>query len=105
MAGRKLSLVGGAVAALLNAPFRAPYIASNIYRTGRQPFAPGESQLDSGGPAFGPIPWPNTVPSLLALASFPGLPRDPALGIVNNSTSDTPNNNLFLSGFSGKSRG
>lgn len=104
MAGRKLR-IDGAYAASLAAETRFPYIAGNKYRTGRQPFSPGESQMDSGGPAFQLIPWPNAVPSLRTLASFPGQPRTPALAIVNNSQASTPQNSLFISGFVGKSRG
>jgi len=86
-------------------PFRQPNIVGKFYRPGRQPNAPGESQIDSGNPHFSPIPWPNTVPSLVALANHPGIPRDRAMQISNNSTASLPLNYLFLAGFAGKSRG
>ncbi len=101
MAGRQINMIKG----LRDFLFHAPYNASNQYRTGRQPFSPGNSQLDSGGHPFLPIPWPNAVPSLLMLASFPGMPQAPGLGIQNNSTSSTPDNGLFIAGIAGKSRG
>lgn len=102
MAGRCNNIVAG-IARL----FKAPYIVSNQYRAGRQPYSPGESQMDSGGPAFQLMPWPNAVPSILAqmLSNQPGLPRAPGLGIYNNAQSQTPDNGLFIAGFSGKSRG
>lgn len=86
-------------------PFFFPQIAGNQYRPGRQPFSPGESQMDSGGPVFNPIPWPNAVPSLLALANDPGTPRARALQINNNAEAVLPANWLFIAGFAGKSQG
>jgi len=85
--------------------FRVPNITPKVYRPGRQPHSPGESQIDSGNPHFNQIPWPNSVPSLIALANHPGTPRNRALQISNNSTASAPNNYLFLKGFAGKSRG
>jgi hypothetical protein len=85
--------------------FHFPNNVNLQYRTGRQPYSPGQTQTDSGGPAMGLIPWPTAVPSLLLLASSPGTPRAPGMGINNNSTASTPNNSLFIGGFTGKSKG
>jgi len=84
--------------------FRMPNIQGKRYDPGRQPYNPGESQAGNG-PHFSPLPWPNIVPSLVALANHPGVPRAQALQITNNSTAPAPANYLFLAGFAGKSRG
>lgn len=89
----------------MSVPFMVPYIAGQFYRPGRQPNNPGESQIDTYDPHFGPIPWPNAVPSLVALASTPGVPRARALGIVNNAVAPDPTNYMFLGGVVGKSLG
>lgn len=100
MAGRPIAMSKGP-----SVPFRFPNLASLFFRPGRQPYNPGESQMDSGGPAFNLIPWPNAVPSLVALANNPGIARERGLAIVNNSVSSLPENFLFIGGVIGKSRG
>lgn len=82
-----------------------PNIVGRLFRPGRQPYNPGESQMDSGGPAFNLIPWPNAVPSLLALANNPGIARERGMAIVNNANAQLPENYLFIGGVIGKSRG
>jgi len=84
--------------------FNVPNIVGKQYRPGRQPYSPGESQIDSGNPHFSPIPWPNIVPSVIALANSPGVPRTRALQIANNSGAPGLTNYLFIAGFAGKSR-
>lgn len=102
MAGKR-PLISHVGAALM---FAAPNIEGKQYRPGRQPNAPGESQMDGQQfPYFRNIPWPRPVASLNALASSPGLPRARALQISNNAEAPLPANNLFLAGFAGKSQG
>jgi hypothetical protein len=85
-------------------PFNFPYLAGGAYSPGRQINAPGES-CQPYGPFFNLIPWPKLVPTISALANFPGMPRDYPVGISNNATATFPNNILFIQGFSGKSKG
>lgn len=86
--------------------FFMPNIQPRHYDPGRQPYNPGESQIDYiGNGRYRSIPWPNAVPVLHVLSSNPGIPRDRALQIDNNSYSYLPANWLFISGFVGKSRG
>ena len=98
-ARRKNATAGFAV------PFMVPYIAGRIYRPGRQPNDPGNSQIDSGSPHFGPIPWPNVVGTVSALAWNPGTPVQRPQGIVNNAYSVSPSNYMFIAGVVGKSMG
>lgn len=88
-------------------PFHFPEIMASRPRVGKQPYAPGESQLDFGGPNFRLMPWPNKVPSILGqmLANFPGRPQAPALAIVNNAATTLPENYLFIAGIASKSKG
>lgn len=87
--------------------FNMPNIQGRQYAPGWQPNSPGESSTPgwSGGRDFRAIPWPTAVPSLVALASHPGIPRTPAEQISNNAYAYLPVNNLFISGFIGKSQG
>lgn len=87
--------------------FTMPNIQGRVYAPGWQPNSPGESSTPgwSGGLDFRPIPWPTAVPTLSTLASFSGIARAPAVGIVNNAYSYLPAPNLFISGFVGKSQG
>lgn len=96
-----------AVAKGLSYPFHIPNNVNLQYRTGRQPYSPGETQEDSGGPSLHQIPWPSAAIMAFRthLASNPGIPRDMALAANNNSTSSTPNNGLFIAGIASKSRG
>lgn len=85
-------------------PFRIPEIVGRVFRPGRQPDNPGESQIDVD---FGvaPMPWPRQVAPLNLFAHSPGIPQAPALGIDNNRTAPLPYNALYISGFTKKSRG
>ena len=85
--------------------FNFPEISGKVYRPGRQPFNPGESQIDSGNPHFSPVPWPNAVRSLNALANHPGIPQGRPIQITNNAEAVFPSNSLFLAGIVSKSRG
>lgn len=102
MAGKRniLNLIGPTV------PFHMPNITGKFYRPGRQPNNPGESQIDNIDNGAGRMtPWPNAVPVINALANNPGIPRDRALGISNNSDAPLLANYLFLAGVAQKSKG
>lgn len=86
-------------------PFYFPEISGKQYRPGRQPYNPGESQIDSGNPHFSPVPWPNAVQSLVALANHPGIPQGRPIQITNNADAPFPANSLYLAGIVAKSRG
>ena len=87
-------------------PFFMPNIRGKKYAPGNQVYDPGESHVMGAQiPRFKAQPWPNAVPSLVALANHPGIPRARALQIDNNSEAVLPANWLYLSGFAGKSRG
>lgn len=99
MAGRPLVMHVGPASL-----FNVPNVQAAYYAPGPQPNAPGESYIYPNFPQQQLIPWPNAVPSLIALANTPGVPRDRALQIDNNSTAVLPSNFLFISGFVSKSR-
>lgn len=54
---------------------------------------------------FMPIPWPNAVPTINALANDPGTPRERAIIPVINRYALLPTNDLFIGGIVGKSQG
>lgn len=85
--------------------FNFPNISGERFDPGRQPYSPGESQIDSGNPHFSPVPWPNAVQSLVALANHPGIPQGRPVAITNNADAVAPSNWLYIAGFAGKSRG
>ena len=101
MSGRPIYKEAG-----LTLPFFMPNVVGTQYRPGRQPYNPGESQMDGQQwPQFHAIPWPRPVASIIALANSPGIPRDRALQISNNSTAPYPANVMFLGGVVAKSQG
>lgn len=84
--------------------FSMPNIVGRRYNPGWQPNSPGESSSNWPGAVFGPIPWPNVVPSIVALANHPGIPRNRPQGITNNATSPLLENWLFIANLQ-KARG
>lgn len=93
---------------MIGLPLMVPYLANQFaYDPGPQPYAPGQS--DSVAKAmlnpYTVKPWPKLVPTLLALASTPGVARTRAPVAQVNRYSPNPENYLFIAGFSGKSKG
>lgn len=86
-------------------PFIIPNIAGNKYDPGPQPNSPGNSVVEWCGCGGTLKPWPNTVPSLIALANNPGVAMNPALAQVNNQFATLPQNYMFIAGFAQKSQG
>ncbi|MNV95148.1 hypothetical protein D3C71_1900100 [compost metagenome] len=84
-----------------------PDNAGKKYAPGWQPNSPGESSTPgwSGGANFMGVPWPNAVPTLNALANDPGTARRRAILPDVNRYAFQPENDLFISGFVGKSQG
>lgn len=91
----------------LAAFFRVPDNSGKQYAPGWQPNDPGNSSTPgwNGGQTFMPVPWPNVVPSINALASDPGTPRARAILPDINRYAFLPADNLFIGGFVGKSQG
>ena len=86
--------------------FHMPYIAGRAYTPGPQPYSPGESApVGWPGAVFQPTPWPNAVPTLSTLANFAGIARARGEVAVNNQYASLPENNLFIGGIVGKSKG
>lgn len=95
------------LAGFLGALFNVPDNSGKRYAPGWQPNSPGNSSTPgwSGGMNFMMIPWPDAVPTLNALANDPGTPRMRAILPDINRYAFLPTNDLFISGFVGKSQG
>jgi len=95
--------IGGFLTALFNLPDNS----GKQYAPGWQPNSPGNSSTPgwSGGMDFMPVPWPNAVPTLNALANDPGTPRNRAILPDINRYAFIPADYLFIGGFVGKSQG
>lgn len=95
------------LAGFLGALFRVPDNSGKRYAPGWQPNNPGNSSTPgwSGGMDFMPIPWPNVVPTINALANDPGTPRMRAVLPDINRYAFLPNEYLFIAGFAEKSQG
>lgn len=93
--------------ALLGSLFHIPDNSGKTYAPGWQPNDPGNSSTPgwTGGRDFYMQPWPNAVPSLVALANDPGTPRMRAPLPVVDRYAFLPTEFLFIAGFTGKSQG
>jgi len=91
----------------LTALFNLPDNSGKVYAPGWQPNNPGDSSTPgwTGGMNFMPVPWPNAVPSINALANDPGTARTRAILPDINRYAFLPTNDLFIGGFVGKSQG
>lgn len=78
------------------------------YTPGPQPDNPGVPTASWLNPeVYGKLhkPWPRVVQSIMALASDPGTARIRAGQPVVNRVATFPDNNLFIGGFIGKTKG
>lgn len=85
--------------------FHFPYIAGQQFAPGIQIYSPGESAALGAQPGYGPLPWPDAVPSLVALANFEGEARTRGGQPFVNRVAQSPSDFLYLAGYAGKSLG
>lgn len=85
--------------------FHVPNIQGYAYAPGPQPNAPGVSHFPWDSWKESPVPWPNVVPSLNALANDPGTPRMRGGQPVINRIATLPADWLTIGGIVRKSQG